>query len=363
MVDTFSRRQLLGVAACLAPWLAAGSACASVVKSRPFGCAVRAEQIYGNAEFAAAVIADAAIVTPEIELNWDKIEPAEGNLVFYQADQISDFCQKHGKRMGGHVLIWHLAVPEWAKPALGQSGGWDLVRRYMSSVIPRYGAVVDHWEVVNEPLLMGFREDGLRPSPYLTAFGAGYIEHAFKDARLFAPKARLSLNEFGLEYSYKDEHDKRYHLLRLIERLKKAGAPIDGVGLQAHLDLGKQDAFNGAVVAEFVRELAGFGLEVRVTELDVKEHDYTASVEQRDGRVADAVRRYLDAVLPNPAVTQVCCWGLSDRYSWLDVTKEDLSRGTWPEGQGPGLNRGLPLDSEMRPKAFWRVLTSELGAR
>lgn len=349
-------------------WMAAGAsigvaaaAGAAVRRQLPFGAAVRAEQIYGNADFAAAVIADCDIVTPEIELNWDKVEAAEGNLNFYQADQVADFCTRHGKRMGGHILLWHLSIPAWAKASLGQPGGWDLVRRYLSSVMPRYGAVTDHWEVVNEPLAMGFREDGLRPSPFLQAFGPDYIQRGFHDARLFAPKAKLSLNEFGLTYTYKEERDKRYHLLRLLERLRKANAPIDGVGLQSHLDLAKQDAFDPKVVADFIAEIAGMGLEIRVTELDVKEYDYMASVETRDARVADAVQRYLDVVLASPAVTQVCCWGLSDRYSWLKVEPADLARGHWAEGAGPGLNRGLPLDSDMRPKAFWRVIKTALN--
>ena len=326
----------------------------------PFGAAVRAGQLYGNAAFAQAVIADCAIITPEVELNWNQVEPTEGTLDFYQADQISDFAQRHGKRMGGHVLLWHLSIPDWVKPELKQPGGWDFVRRYMSSVMPRYGAVTDHWEVVNEPLLMGSRDDGLRPSPLLDAFGPSYIDHAFRDARLFAPHAKLSLNEFGIIYAYKEEHDKRYHLLRLIERLKKAGVPLDGIGLQSHLDLGKSAAFDPKVLSDFLAELNNFGLEVRVTELDVKESDYMATVTARDQSVADAVRRYLDVVVACPALTQVCCWGLSDRYSWLEVEPEDLAHGHWPTGEGPGLNRGLPLDSDMHPKAFWRILQEEL---
>ena len=40
------------------------------------------------------------------------------------------------------------------------------------------------------------------------------------------------INEFGLEYDLRVEHDRRYHFLKLLERLKRAGVPLDGVGLQ-----------------------------------------------------------------------------------------------------------------------------------
>lgn len=350
------------------PWLGtlgATQACAqnrsAAHRPRAFGAAVRAEQIFGDAAFAAIVTQNCAFITPEIELNWNKVEPREGELDFYQADQIADFASLHGKRMGGHILLWHLGIPDWAVPGLAAPNGWNLVRRYIASVMPRYSAVTDYWEVVNEPLLMGYRMDGLRPTPYLSAFGPTYIDRAFREARLFAPHARLSINEFGLEYTYRDEHDRRYHFLRLLERLKKANVPIDGVGLQSHLDLRKNAAFDPAVVADFLHEIAGMGLEIRVTELDVKEYDYGASREVRDMAVADAARRYLDVVMACPAVTQICCWGLSDRFSWLTVTPEDLARGHWPDGQGPGFNRGLPFDSDMLPKPFWHILQQELG--
>ena len=63
-----------------------------------------------------------------------------------------------------------------------------------------------------------------------------------------------------------------------------------------------------------------------ISELDVKEYQYVLSVEQRDARVADETRRYLDVALGQPAVRGVTTWGLSDRHSWLRVTKDDFAR-------------------------------------
>jgi len=39
-----------------------------------------------------------------------------------------------------------------------------------------------------------------------------------------------------------------------------------------------------------------------VTELDVKEHDRSLSIRERDRRVADEARRYLDIAMDEPAV-------------------------------------------------------------
>src|SRR5258707_8293227 len=100
------------------------------------------------------------------------------------------------------------------------------------------------------------------------------MRRALEEAGLFAPKARLMINEFALDYDIPVENDRRYCLLKLIENLKNAGAPLDGIGLQAHLDLGK-GPFSEKTFADFLRELAGFGLKLAITELDVKEYEYT----------------------------------------------------------------------------------------
>jgi endo-1,4-beta-xylanase len=109
------------------------------------------------------------------------------------------------------------------------------------------------------------------------------------------------------------------------------------------------------------------GLSIMVTELDVKESNYVAPASVRDQLVADETRRYLDAVLDEPAVKGVTTWGLSDRHSWLEVTAADYKRfpGAWSHpGEGPGLNRGLPYDSDLRPKPMYdAIIRAFQGAR
>jgi len=81
--------------------------------------------------------------------------------------------------------------------------------------------------------------------------------------------------------------------------------------------------------------------------------------------VADEVRRYLDVVLDQRAVTGVTTWGLSDRHSWLEVTKADYDRfpGAWAHGGGPGLNRGLPYDSNLQRKPMYFAIAETMRGR
>lgn len=317
-----------------------------------FGAATTAAHLASDADFRAAITRECGSITPEIELKWAYLEPAQGHLDFADADRLASFAASTGKAMHGHALLWHKSIAPWAAEALSGQPDWAIVRRFLSSVIPRYGNVTRTWDVVNEPMDMGHREDGLRPSPYLKAFGPDYIRRALEDARLFAPKAKLFINEFGVDYDLPWERDKRYLLLKLLERLKAAGAPIDGVGLQAHLDLSRQSAFSETVLADFLNQLGALGLEIRISELDVKEAATALPVAERDRRVAEAVQRYLDVALDNRAVGSITCWGLSDRYSWLA-----------PPGGKAGLNRGLPLDGDLRPKAMYQAISEAYARR
>ncbi|MNJ57906.1 Endo-1,4-beta-xylanase A precursor [compost metagenome] len=107
------------------------------------------------------------------------------------------------------------------------------------------------------------------------------------------------------------------------------------------------------------------GLELVITELDVRERDLVQPAAVRDELVAAHVGQYLDAALEHPAVKGVITWGISDRHSWLQLTAEDIGRfpGAWSDGSSPGLNRGLPYDSDLRSKPMREAIARAFQRR
>ncbi len=331
---------------------------------RFFGSAVRIEDIVREDDLRGTVLRECAWLTPEIALKWDAIERSPGSFQFGPMDSLLAFAAAQGMRLHGHTLLWHGGIPAWAESALVTQKNWGLIQRYFEAVLGRYRSTITQWDVINEPIETGYRMDGLRGSVFLQAFGPDYIPRALNEARRLAPGAELIINEFALETEDRVENDRRYLFLKLLERLKRAGVPLDGVGLQAHLDLSKGQ-FRADIYAQFLRNIADLGLFIVITELDVKEHDYIQSVEQRDRQVADATARYLDVALAQSAVRGVTTWGLSDRHSWLQVTPADLARypGGWRDGSSPGVNRGLPFDTAMRRKPMYHTIANALHHR
>jgi endo-1,4-beta-xylanase len=326
-----------------------------------FGAAVQSEQLEAEQDLAAAVLRECSSLTPEVALGWAAVEPGRGQLNLSSMDRLADLAVESGKVVQGHALLWHRAIPDWAKQALADERNWRPIELYFASVIPRYRDVIGRWNVVNEPIDVDAGVGGLRQNTFLAAFGADYIRRSLELARSYSDHAQLFINEYSLEYSSDEEDRRRVAFLKLIERLKYANAPLDGIGLQSHLDL-RKGSISAPAISAFIHELDQLGLAVVVSELDVKEAAYTAPREVRDALVADEVRRYLDVVLDQRCVAGVTTWGLSDRHSWLEIDQADYARfpGAWANGEGPGVNRGLPFDASMQPKPMYQAIAAAL---
>jgi endo-1,4-beta-xylanase len=321
---------------------------AAAVSGRYFGAAARIDQIQEEAPLRQAVLRDCAWVTPEVHLKWDAVWPAPERHDFAAADGLVAFAAEHRLKVRGHTLLWDKSTPPWAQQALAARPDWNLVGRYFATVLPRYRKHVRLWDVVNEPVAADVEggAGGLRRNLFFQAFGPDYVRRALTTAHALAPEARLAINDFGFDYDNPLEEARRRAFVQLLTRLRRQKAPLHAVGLQAHLDLGK-GPIRRRVVAPFLRQIADLDLKITITELDVRERDFSAPLAERDRRVAATARAYLEAVLAEPAVEGVLTWGLSDRHSWLQDAET---------AAGGGFNRGLPYDEAFRPKPmYWEL--------
>tara|TARA_R110002124_G_scaffold63350_31_gene173339 strand:+ start:13716 stop:14828 length:1113 start_codon:yes stop_codon:yes gene_type:complete len=323
-----------------------GLSSAASRSGRYFGTAVQAAGL-NDSGLRAALNRDCSSITPEWAMKWDALAPSAGSYRFDEMDRVADFAGRHGLALRGHTLLWHKSVPTWAAGLIARTREWQHVETHFQRVMTRYASRVREWDVINEPIEPNDNRSGLRNNQFLKAFGPDYIEWAFWSAHKFAPQARKMVNEYGLEYRSDYEGQRRLTLLRLLERLKKKGVPIDGVGLQAHLDL-RKGALDHNGIYGMVRDITAMGLKVVVTELDVVEADTGLPLQQRDSLVADETRRYLDIVLQFPNVIGINTWGMNDGHSWL-------------RAQRGRENRGLPYDSNWRAKAMRNSIHAALA--
>ena len=65
--------------------------------------------------------------------------------------------------------------------------------------------------------------------------------------------------------------------------------------------------------------------------------------------VADYSKAYLDIMLAYPQLGDVLCWGMCDRYSWLENFDPRADRAR---------KRGTPYDLDFRAKPLRQAITS-----
>jgi endo-1,4-beta-xylanase len=268
------------------------------------------------------------------------------------ADWLVDFAVAHGLLCRGHNLLWYWSIPKWFKELSDRSMARTAMLRRVTGMVSRYRGRIDSWDVVNEPVGPDDdRADHLRADVFLKQVGPEYLSLAYTAARAADPEARLVLNECGVEYDTPDMDRKRGAVLDLLEDMRKRHVPIDALGIQAHLSVGRYP-FSEQKLRDYLKRAAAIGLEIQITELDCTDELAPPDIPARDRLVADEYRRFLDVALDEPAVKIVMSWGLSDRYSWI-VRHENNAEQRRPDGTE---ERPLPFDRDLQRKPAWHAL-------
>ncbi|MFO0928687.1 MAG: endo-1,4-beta-xylanase [Gemmataceae bacterium] len=268
--------------------------------------------------------------TPENSMKPASVQPAEGRFTFDGADRLVALAEKCGATPIGHCLVWHSQTPRWFfqgpddKPA-GRDLALARMRKHIATVVGRYKGRVKQWDVVNEAL-SDTPGEFLRSSPWLKAVGDDYIAEAFRAAHAADPGAVLIYNDYGIERG-----SKRAKALKLLKALLDQKVPVHAVGIQCHW---RMDGPDLAEVEESIKQFAGLGLKVMITELDIGvlpgrsrgPNDRTPVNPYPDG-LPDAVARKLAErygkafelfLRHRDVIGRVTLWGTHDGRSWLN---------------------------------------------
>lgn len=312
-----------------------------------YGCMVCRPWL-DETDLTTAIAREAAIIVPGDEMKWKPTQPRRGPPDYRKADDIARFAAGQGLALRGHTAVWHQNLPAWAAAALGQPGGRDVLLRRVQDIVGHFRGRTVEWDVVNEAIEPADGLEGdLRHSPLYRAGGKEFIADCFHAAHEADPGALLVYNEYDLFYQTAAEDRRRAATLRLLSDLKRRKAPIHGLGLQCHLKVGNR--FNEKLFRTFLADVAALGLRLTITELDIDDERLPAAIPERDARVADHTRQFLDVALDEPSLKSVLTWGLSDRHTWLNVERKRR------DGLG---KRALPLDEHLVRKPLWHALAA-----
>jgi endo-1,4-beta-xylanase len=319
-----------------------------------YGTTISARQITGDPRFVDLVLQQTGLVVAENDMKWQVMNRgARGDDDYGPADTVAAFALENDLALRGHNLLWYFRTPNWFFDLDSRQEIESAIIERIQRLAGRYRGMVHSWDVVNEPIEpKDGRPDGLRTGVFLEMFGPDYLDLAYRTARETDPAARLVVNEYDIELDTPEQEVRRTTLLNLLERMRRSGTPVDAVGVQAHLSCAGGPPFSAARLRRFLADVAGLGLTIQITELDVTDAKAPADEAVRDGLVADAYSRFLEAALDEPAVKVVVTWGLSDRHSW--IVRKETHESKWRADGLP--SRPLPFDADLRPKPAFEAI-------
>ena len=245
-----------------------------------------------NAEQQALIKREFNSMTCENDMKPEPTEPNEGQFNWENADRIANFCRANGIKLRGHCLMWHSQIGRWmTSDNPTKEVFYQRMKNHIQAIVSRYKDVVYCWDVVNEAMT----------------------------------------------------DDKNAE-----EKMKDAGVPIDGIGMQGHYNIyGPTEK----EVDDAITLYKTIVKHIHVTELDIRVNEemggqlrfsregvnVTDSVKQhladQYARVFNVFRKHKDVV------DCVTFWNLGDRDSWLGAA-----------------NYPLPFDSEYKPKMAYEYI-------
>ncbi|MDX8150541.1 endo-1,4-beta-xylanase [Patulibacter brassicae] len=299
------------------------------------GAALRPEQL-DRPGVADAFRREYRFAMTENALKMRTTQPFPGLFLFDAADRLRGLARSVGGGLHGHTLLMHDQLPAWLDDRIQ---GWtrplllEALRQHVAALVGRYRGTARTWDVVTEAI----RPDGSDwPSIWRRAIGPDVVEHAFRFAREADPGARLLYSDNAIE----NPGAHRDGVLRMLRRLVRAGAPIDGVALQGHLK--PEIELTPAQLDDTMTRIEALGLRVQFSEVDVPLGLPVTAAWRLYG--ARAFGMVADACWQHASCDALGVWGVTDATSWWGPERE-----------------ALPLDAAGRPKDAMRRL--RLGVR
>ncbi len=295
-----------------------------------------------DTQYATTLASHFNMLEGENAMKWGPIHPSATSYNFTGADRLAAFAREQKMKLRGHTLLWHQSNPTWltdqAKTATPQAMAATL-KGHIDTLVGRYKGQIFAWDVVNEAVSDSATANGtlLRDSPWNNQPGIGltgtaYIEQAFRWAHEADPDALLFYNDYNIEAP----GGKFSAVLNMVRGLVARGVPIHGVGFQMHLTTSGYP--NSAGLRENFQAIAALGLQIHITEMDVRLPVTNGVATEANLAIQAATySRIVTICLQTPACTALQTWGFTDKYSWVP-------------GFFTGFGAALPFDASYQPK-------------
>ena len=269
------------------------------------------------------------------------VHPKEDVWNWGKADSIADFCRKNNIKMRGHCLVWHNQFSDWMftdkkGKEVTKEVFYERLKQHIFTVVNRYKDVVYCWDVVNEAMADDARRTpwNPNPSPYRKSklydlCGDEFIAKAFQFAHEADPNAQLFYNDYNAA-----DPGKRDRIFDMVKKMKDAGVPIDGIGMQGHYNIYGPSMED---VEAAIEKYSTIVKHIHFTELDVRANEEMGGQLQFSRGEDIVIKPYIRTLHENmyhnlfrvfrkhkDIIDVVTFWNVSDRDSWVGTNNYPL---------------------------------------
>lgn len=246
--------------------------------------------------------------------NYD-LRPGPNSYDFSQLDQAYAYAEANHMAVQAHHLVWgeQKWLPDWLKNGhYSRQQLLQIMHDHIMTVASRYKGRTQEWTVVNEAFSRAQHVFGLDDWWADNTGGQAYIDDAFRWAHEADPQAKLIINDFNNE----TENNISDAMYNYIKGAKARGVPIDGIGMQMHIDgthPPKKDD-----VSDNMERFAALGVQVYVTEFDVNMHDLQANPKSRNNVEANIYYEMMRACIESRVCHSFSILGITDKETWYN---------------------------------------------
>ncbi len=234
----------------------------------------------------------------ENETKWGSNEYNRDGEDYSQADNIYQWANSNGLKFRGHCLFWeqnNSQMPSWVKTLPCAEMPAEVNER-IDSAVNHYKNKFRHWDVDNEMVTDDF---------FGTCLGEAGRVNMFQRAKLRDPNCLMFMNEYaGNSFGW---YDSGPYAARASSLRDDMGAPIDGLGIQGHLEA-NTPFYPELYYNDVLQPLVPLDLPIWATEFDAKHSDANIS--------ANNIEDYFRICFSHPSVEGIIMWGFLQGSMW-----------------------------------------------
>jgi endo-1,4-beta-xylanase len=267
-----------------------------------------------NKPYTSIVTSQFAFLTIDGGSYMGTILASPGHYNYSQTDKLVLFAEANKMPIQFHHLVWGdtTFLPNWLKNGTYTSPQLlNIMHSYISNVVGHYKGKVAEWSVVNEAFSRSQHIYGLSDWWADHTGGMSYIDDAFTWAHEADPNAKLIINDFDNE----TENSVSNAEYNYIKTAKAKGVPIDGIGMQMHINAA--DPPTTQAIVTNINRFKAIGVPTYITEFDVNLNTTKGSNGYKSQLEAQIYYNVVRACIESKGCVSLDAFGVTDKEAIL----------------------------------------------